>query len=111
MPSFLYMRQGPNSEIIVGALIKFIIVDQSTYTGVKKPLAIAIGGHYRYKDAIIPAFLLQVDKYAFGVSYDINVSALTPASRRFGGLEVMLRYNLYPGYGKNLGRSDTRPSY
>jgi type IX secretion system PorP/SprF family membrane protein len=111
MPSFLYMRQGPNSEFIVGALIKFIIVDQSTYTGVKKPLAIAIGGHYRYKDAIIPAFLLQVDKYAFGVSYDINVSALTPASKRFGGLEVMLRYNLYPGYGKNLGRSDTRPSY
>lgn len=111
MPSFLYMRQGPSSEVILGALIKFIIVDQSTYTGVKKPLAIAIGGNYRYKDAIIPAFLLQYDKYAFGVSYDINVSALTPASRRFGGLEFMLRYNIFPGYGRNLGRSDTRPSY
>jgi type IX secretion system PorP/SprF family membrane protein len=111
MPNFLYMRQGPSSMAIVGALIKFIVVDQSTYTGVKKPFAIAIGGNYRFKDAIIPAFLLQYDRYAFGVSYDINVSALTPASRRAGGLEIMLRYNLFPGYGKNLGRADTRPSY
>lgn len=111
MPSVLYMRQGPNTELILGALIKFIIVDQSTYTGVKKPMALAIGGYYRYKDAIVPAVLLQVDKYAFGVSYDINVSALTQASNRRGGLEIMLRYNLFPGYGKNMGRSDTRPSY
>jgi type IX secretion system PorP/SprF family membrane protein len=111
LPSFLYMRQGPSTEVIVGALIKFIIVDQSTYTANRKPFALSIGGHYRFKDAIIPAVLLQYDRYAFGLSYDINVSALTPASRRNGGLEVMLRYNMVPGYGKNLGRSDTRPSY
>jgi type IX secretion system PorP/SprF family membrane protein len=111
MPSLLYMRQGPSTQFILGALIKFIIVDQSTYTGVKKPMALAIGGYYRYKDAIVPAFLLQVDKYAFGVSYDINVSSLTPASNRRGGLEIMLRYNVFPSYGRNLGRSDTRPSY
>jgi type IX secretion system PorP/SprF family membrane protein len=111
MPSFLYMRQGPSSEVILGALIKFILVDQSTYTGNKKPFALALGGYYRFKDAIIPALLLQYDKYALGVSYDINVSALTPASKRYGGLELMLRYNMFPGYGRNLGRSDTRPSY
>jgi type IX secretion system PorP/SprF family membrane protein len=111
MPSFLYMRQGPSSEFVIGALYKFILLDQSLMTGIKKPSAIAIGGQYRYKDAVIPCILLQYDKYAFGVSYDINVSALTPASKRYGGLEIMLRYNVSPGYGRNLGRGDTKPSY
>lgn len=111
MPSFLYMRQGPSTEMIAGVLFKFIVADPSTYTGVKKPVALALGGHYRFKDAIIPALLLQFDRYAFGVSYDINVSALTPASKKNGGLEIMLRYNIFPGYGRNLGRSDTKPSY
>lgn len=111
MPSLIYMRQGPSSELIAGALFKFILGDPSTYTQLKKPKALSIGGYYRYKDAIIPSILLQYNKYAFGISYDINVSALTPASQRNGGLEVMLRYNVFPGYGVNLGRRDTKPSY
>jgi type IX secretion system PorP/SprF family membrane protein len=111
MPTFLYMRQGPNSEFVAGALFKFILGDPSTYTSLKKPRAFSIGGYYRFRDAIIPAILFQYNRYAIGVSYDINVSALTPASRRNGGLELMLRYNIFPGYGVNLGRTDTKPSY
>ena len=111
LPSFLYMRQGSNGEFIAGALFKFIIGDPSTYTSLKKPRSLAIGGYYRYKDAIIPSMLFQYNKYGIGVSYDINVSALTPASNRVGGLELMLRYNILPGYGVNLGRADTKPSY
>ncbi|MDO8998345.1 MAG: PorP/SprF family type IX secretion system membrane protein [Bacteroidota bacterium] len=111
MPSFLYMRQGPSSQFIVGALFKFILVDQSTYTGFKKPAAISVGSQYRYRDAIVPTVLVQYDVYAFGASYDINVSPLTPASKRNGGLEIMLRYNVSPGYGRNLGRGDTKASY
>jgi type IX secretion system PorP/SprF family membrane protein len=111
MPSFLVMRQGPNTEFIAGALFKFILGDPSTYTSLKKPRALSIGSYYRYRDAIIPSLLLQYNKYAFGISYDINVSPLTPASKRNGGIELMLRYNLFPGYGINLGRSDTKPSY
>lgn len=111
MPSLLYMRQGPSEELIAGVLFKFIVVDPSTYTGVKKPVSLALGGHYRFKDAIVPALLLQFDRYAFGLSYDINVSALTTASNKKGGMEIMLRYNVFSGYGRNLGRSDTKPSY
>lgn len=111
MPMVLYMRQGPSTELIAGALFKFILGDPSTYTALRKPRALSIGGFYRYKDAIIPALLFQYNKYAIGLSYDINVSALTPASKRNGGMEIMLRYNLFPGYGVNLGRTDTKPSY
>jgi len=111
MPSIIYMRQGPSSEFLLGALFKFILVDQSLYTTIKKPSAFSVGAQYRYKDAIIPTILWQYGKYALGVSYDINVSALTPASKRNGGLEVMFRYNTSPGYGRNLGRGDTKASY
>jgi type IX secretion system PorP/SprF family membrane protein len=111
MPSFLYMHQAGNSEFIAGALFKFIIGDPSTYTPLKKPRAFSVGGYYRFRDAIIPSILYQHNKYALGISYDINVSALTPASRRNGGIEIMLRYNVFPGYGVNLGRTDSKASY
>jgi type IX secretion system PorP/SprF family membrane protein len=111
MPSFLYMRQGSNSQFIAGALFKFILGDQSTYTGNKKAYALSLGAFYRYRDAIVPSVLVQYNKYAIGISYDVNISALTPASNKRGGLEVMMRYNIFPGYGRNMGRSDTKPSY
>ncbi|WP_317899999.1 PorP/SprF family type IX secretion system membrane protein [Aurantibacillus circumpalustris] len=111
MPSILYMKQGTLDELVAGALFKFIIGDQSTYTSLKKARAFSLGGYYRFGDAIIPTILFQYNKYAFGVSYDINVSALSPASNKRGGIEIMLRYNIFPGYGVNLGRTDTKPSY
>jgi type IX secretion system PorP/SprF family membrane protein len=111
MPSLLYMRQGPSSELIAGALFKIIIGDNSTYTSIKKPRSFAVGGYYRWRDAIVPSLLFQYNRYALGIAYDINISPLTPASNRRGGLEVMLRYNVVPGYGVNLGRRDTKASY
>lgn len=110
-PSLILMRQGKNNEFITGLMFKYVIVDESKFTSIKKPAAISFGASYRYKDAIIPAILIQYDTYGLGVAYDINVSQLTPASQLNGGLEIMLRYNMKAGYGKNLGRSDTKASY
>lgn len=111
MPSFLFMRQGGATYFITGAMFKFNLGDPSTYTTLKKAKSLAIGGYYRYADAIVPSLLLNYNTYAIGVAYDINVSSLTPASKRKGGLEVMLRYNMFASYGVNLGRTDTKPSY
>ncbi len=111
VPSFIYMKQGPSKEMNVGCLVKYIIQDQSVYTGIKKPCAIAIGGYYRFGDAVIPSLLFQYDKYAFCVSYDLNISQLAGASKTKGGLEFSLRFNVSPGYGKSLGKSLNRPTY
>lgn len=110
-PSVIYLRQGKSQEFITGLMFKYVIVDESKFTSIKKPSAVSIGASYRYKDAIIPALLIQYDKYALGFAYDINVSQLTPASQLQGGMEIMLRYNVSAGYGKNLGRTDTKASY
>jgi len=111
VPSLLYMRQGPNLEITPGFQFKYIIQDQATYTSIKKASAISFGAYYRLADAIIPTILYQYDKLALGLAYDINISSLTPASNLKGGLEISLRYNTSPGYGRSLGGSANRPTY
>lgn len=111
VPSAIYVRQGPSQEINIGSLFKYIIQDQSVYTGIKKPCAIAIGAYYRVGDAVIPTLQFQYDMYAICVSYDVNTSQLTGASKAKGGLEFSLRFNTSPGYGKSLGNSVNRPTY
>lgn len=108
VPSLIYMKQGPSTETTLGFLFKYIIEDQATYTNIKKASSVSFGVYYRLKDAIIPTLLFQKAKYAIGVAYDLNVSQLTPASKLKGGLEVTLRYNSSPGYGKALGNSINR---
>lgn len=110
-PSIIFNLQGKSREFITGLMFKYVITDESKFTSIKKPSAISFGASYRYKDAIIPALLWQYDKYAIGFAYDVNVSQLTPASKLKGGLEIMLRYNASSGYGRNLGRTDTKASY
>ena len=111
VPSIMYMKQGPSTEITPGLMFKFIIEDQATYTNIKNASAISIGAYYRVGDALIPTVLYQKNKLAIGIAYDINLSQLTPASKLRGGLEVMLRFNTSPGYGKALGASTNRPTY
>lgn len=111
VPSLLYMKQGPNTETTIGMLFKYIIEDQATYTNIKNASSFSFGAYYRLKDAIIPCIMYQKSKVGIGVSYDINVSQLTPASKLKGGLEVTLRYNTSAGYGRNLGTSVNRPTY
>ena len=111
VPSLIYMRQGPSQEIDAGFMFKYIIQDQSVYTGIKKACAISLGAFYRVGDAVIPSLLFQYDKFALGFSYDLNVSKLTIASGAKGGMEISLRFNTSPGYGKSLGGSFNRPTY
>lgn len=110
-PSVLYMRQGPSSELTLGMMLKYALVDGTTYTDNRKSTIISLGSYYRVKDAIVPSIAFARDKWALGIAYDLNFSQLTPASRVKGGLEVMLRYNVTPGYGRSVDRTDTKASY
>lgn len=111
VPSILYSRQGPATEIVPGFFFKYIIQEQGTYTSIKKASAISFGAYYRVKDAIIPSLLYQNGSWAVGLAYDINVSSLTPASKSRGAFELSLRWNVSPGYGKSLGGSPNRPTH
>ncbi|MBL4754952.1 MAG: PorP/SprF family type IX secretion system membrane protein [Flavobacteriales bacterium] len=91
-PSILILQQGPSRELLVGAMVRYQIKENSKYTGLKKGAAISIGGHYRFGDAFIPAVRFEYSSFDLGFSYDINVSGLTEASGGQGGAEISLRF-------------------
>ena len=91
-PDFLYQKQGPLQEFIVGLMARYKIGEESKYTGFKKGTAISFGGYYRSNDAFVPAVFLEYAQFAIGFSYDVNVSGLTSASKGQGGVEISLRY-------------------
>lgn len=105
LPSLIYMRQGPAQLINGGLMFKRVFKSSSVYTQGSKPFAFAIGAFYRWNDAIIPSLLIELDKYALGFSYDLNISKLKTASKLNGGMEVSLRFNMSPGYGQALGNN------
>jgi type IX secretion system PorP/SprF family membrane protein len=92
VPGMMYLVQGPSTELTFGTLIKYILREDSKYTGIVRGADVALGLYMRAKDAIIAQFLLEFGNYGLGVSYDINTSDLRAATNARGGLEVMLRY-------------------
>jgi len=92
LPGFIYMKQGPSSEIYPGCFFRYMLREQSKFTGYVKGASIMIGTHLRAKDAFIPSIQLEVAEYTIGVSYDMNVSGLKTATSGKGGFEISLRY-------------------
>lgn len=92
LPSFLFVKQGSAQELNIGTMVRYQLKEGSKYTGNVKGVAVSFGGYYRTGDAFIPAFMLEVANFALGVSYDVNVSGLTNASKGKGGMEISLRF-------------------
>jgi type IX secretion system PorP/SprF family membrane protein len=93
LPSLLMQLQGPNFLLIGGVLISYRMGYDSRNTNVNKSSAMMFGCHYRVGDAIIPSIHYEYRrKLRFGISYDLNLSKLTPASYARGGFEISLNY-------------------
>jgi type IX secretion system PorP/SprF family membrane protein len=85
-----YVQQGPNTEIIGGAVYTYKLDDPVD------PLYLIHGGAIlRWKDAIIPVVKLEVRPLSISVSYDANISSLSAASRGKGGFELALSYQKF----------------
>ncbi|MBI3510117.1 MAG: PorP/SprF family type IX secretion system membrane protein [Bacteroidetes bacterium] len=92
VPHVLLMKQGKLHEEDLGCQIKFILKENSKYTGRIKAAAIGFGISYRHRDAIIPQFTYENSHYAVGISYDANISKLRAATSMQGGMEIFLRF-------------------
>ena len=80
---FQYQNQGQFNEFIIGGSVRRILYDEYGYVQ-----AVRAGLYYRSADAgYIFAGLDQGD-WRFGLSYDINLSDLVPASMNRGGIEM-----------------------
>ncbi|NLL27250.1 MAG: PorP/SprF family type IX secretion system membrane protein [Bacteroidales bacterium] len=92
VPQLLVQVQRKQSEFVPGLSGRFTLREESKYTGFINDAYISFGGFYRVGDAIIAQALLEISDISLGVSYDINVSKLSKATKGRGGFEVMLRY-------------------
>lgn len=90
LPSFIYNTQGPHSEVVAGAYLKYKI----SHVTVTKETALYGGVWYRNHDAIVASMRMDHNNYYVGLSYDINTSTLTNASNGRGGLELNFIYIL-----------------
>ncbi len=92
VPAFLFQKQGPNQELFAGTLVRYMLKEDSKYTGYVKGASISAGGYYRNKDAFVAAALFEFGSYGVGISYDFNVSGLSTVSSGRGGYEITLRF-------------------
>ncbi len=101
-PSGYFMKQSSASEFLIGSLVRYRIKNGTKVTNFFSESGIGAGVHYRWKDAIIPQLYYDLGDIFIGVSYDVNISKYTAASKYNGGFEVTLRYaNLNGALYKN----------
>jgi hypothetical protein len=85
------LLQGPSNEFDLGADFKTALGnDARTSTS-----AIHFGVQYRgILDAVVASARIDVKGFSCGLSYDINVSKLLPASHTIGAPEISLMYTV-----------------
>jgi len=86
-PGIFTQFQGKYKELVIGSNIKYIYKDLKG-----EFIAPYAGLWYRNLDATYIVAGLYYNNWIGGVSYDINVSELTPASNVRGGFEFSLQY-------------------
>jgi len=83
-----YSAQGPYSEIIGGMLYSKKLDEYP-----EDPHFVISGGAFlRWNDAIVPMVKLETAPLTFGLSYDVNISALKASSQSRGGFELSVSY-------------------
>lgn len=87
-PTIFFQRQNQYQEIIIGSDLN---INMSETTLDSKMLS--FGAYYRAIDAFIAMIKYKHDNINIGLSYDINLSKLTPASKTYGGVELWLLYS------------------
>ena len=108
VPGFMYYRQGPAQEIYFGTLFRYLLAQDSKFTGFKNGAAMYWGAYLRTRDAITAKFILEYAGWGFGVSYDINISSLQQATYTRGGLELCLRFVAPNPFMKTYGADHSR---
>lgn len=90
VPSVQFSVQGKYRELILGTSAKYTLIEKAG-----KYRAVYAGCWFRNRDAAYLSIGLDYQDWFVGLSYDINVSKLVPASNARGGFEIATRYILH----------------
>jgi type IX secretion system PorP/SprF family membrane protein len=81
-----YFSQGGNRQFLGGMMYGTDIAQD--YDEDAKSFSLYFGGFLRWNDAFCPVVKMDMYDWSFGLSYDINLSKLRPASKFRGGIEL-----------------------
>jgi type IX secretion system PorP/SprF family membrane protein len=87
MPSAIYFHQGGFDERLVGMYVRYHLDQRKS-----KNKAILFGTWYRLNDAVITSVAMDYGLWRVGISYDINTSPFSAATRSYGGFEISAQY-------------------
>lgn len=82
-PMTQFMAQGKFRELLLGGSVRYILLDRYTYLR-----TVQAGLYWRASDAGYVFVGSEYDDWTLGITYDINLSDLVPASRNRGGFEL-----------------------
>jgi type IX secretion system PorP/SprF family membrane protein len=97
--SGLYSRQSNAVDAMLGGAWSYNLNNEEAAS----PTNLYLGLWARFSnltDAIIPYIALDIGSFKLGMSYDVNVSSLKPASQGQGGFEISLIYIKKPSDGR-----------
>lgn len=83
--------QGGNRQIQGGFMYKHDLVQEE----VDNTFSLSGGVFMRWNDAVMPVIKLDLYKVSLGLTYDVNISKLRPASRAQGGFELTFAYRSF----------------
>lgn len=89
MPLAAFMVQRNYRETVLGLDAKYYISESSF-----RNVALSGGLHYRWRDALMVELALEYNAFLFALTYDANISKLTPASKSIGSFEIGIVYRL-----------------
>jgi type IX secretion system PorP/SprF family membrane protein len=98
--SGLYSRQANAVDAMLGGAWSYNLTSEEEN---RNPTNLYLGVWARFSnltDAIIPYIGLDIGSFTIGMSYDVNVSSLKPASQGQGGFEISLIYIKKPSDGR-----------
>lgn len=89
LPLLAFMRQKKYTELMFGGDVKWYLSQSN-----QQQVSLTSGVHYRWRDAAMVEFVLEYNAFLFALTYDANLSKLTPASHTFGSIELGIVYRL-----------------
>lgn len=102
--SALYQSQASATEVLLGAAVGFIMNPGHDLEYTRNTI-FYLGGWYRNADAVAPYVAIEWSKMRIGLTYDLNVSSFSQATRGNGGFELSLLF-----FGR-INRYERAPEY
>tara|TARA_B100000401_G_C52796558_1_gene716201 strand:+ start:1087 stop:2112 length:1026 start_codon:yes stop_codon:yes gene_type:complete len=92
-PQFVYFKNGPNHSFCIGTSAETLIDEGSRITTLRKSKSIQYGFFYRYNDAIVSTFGVNISGFKVGLAFDATVSNLNESNKSIGAIELYMKYS------------------